>query len=132
MSATDERTATAIDFLGRLIAEQRLIAPEVLEQALRDTDRQALNDPLATQTRDPLEVFFELTHQRLGDPSPFELVHGLLGTAPHKWYEWSVVDLQCDPLPQRWIVDPMPRGSFSGPLGLVPNSPLVLLYKRRS
>jgi hypothetical protein len=117
----------AADFFNRVRESVASVDKEQLEVELKKRTEDAIEGGLA-QTPNPTDVLVDLIFRESKEMGPFEIVSGVLGVQPHRWYEWSYLDKAVDPLPQRFIVDPVPLGSYSRPVGWLPNSPFVVLY----
>lgn len=118
---------TAADFFNQVRGVVTRVTREQLDEELERLE--AENRRTGTQqTANPNEVLIDLIFDLVEDTGEFEVVSGVLGVHPHRWYEWSYLDLTLDPLPLRYIVDPVPLGSYSRPLGWAPNSPFAVLY----
>lgn len=117
----------AAEFFDHVTAAVVSVTEEDLteELKLRAAVSAELGEP---QTEHPLEVLAEMIHHQLGDTGLFRRVRGTLGGWPHSWYEMTIIDKEVDPLPLRWVVDPVPIGSFGRPVGFPPNSPFLALY----
>ena len=104
-----------------------------LQEAGRDTLDEILSRREGSNPR--IVVAEALWHhlREMGFPMEgFELAYGTMNSQDHAWFERRIVDKVADPLPMRWIVDPAPVDVMVPVLPLGPNSPFLMLYKRRS
>lgn len=118
---------TAAEFFNRVREAVTRVTQEKLEKELEHLERTCVLAQ-TQQMPNPKDVLIDLIFKEVDDPGEFKIVKGVLGVQPHQWYEWTWTDLAIDPLPQRYIVDPVPLGGYNRPVGWAPNSPFAVLY----
>jgi len=90
------------------------------------------------QSANPRQVLADLVWEKFetkdinGMTLSFAKVEGTFNSQAHTWFERTVLDRAIDPLPRRTIIDVAPVGVVPSPIVLLPESPFIMLYRRKS
>ena len=108
------------------LAALKQISGEDLEQAIAEQST-------GQQSANPRQVLTDLVAVEIweGRSYGFDKVEGTFNSQAHTWFEYVEVNREIDPLPRRTIIDVAPVGTVPSPVVYLPESPVLMLYRRK-